>query len=216
MAMALRRGEASLALAGMLIVFGVLLSCSSKQKPHPAEQASGQRIPDQESWNSTLITTDMGHVTAKIWFGHMRKFNDEDVYEFDQKIRVEIYDKHGKRTSWITADRGRLFEAKKFMEAMGHVVAHSDSANVTLYTERLQWDDQRKKIISNEFVTLATEQDTLYGVGFESDADLTRWYIRSPRGYSERPVELELERKTAKDTANVQKTQKDERVPKRR
>ena len=180
----------------------VWIGCSRHGEPQSQQAGTAeQRIPDQESWNSTLITTDMGRITAKIWYGHMRKFNDQDVYEFDQNIRVEIFNKKGQRTSWITAERGRLFEAKKFMEAIGHVVAHSDSADITLFTERLQWDDKNKKIVSNEFVTLATEQDTLYGVGFESEADLTRWVIKNPRGVSRRPVDLEFEKKRQKKKA---------------
>ena len=179
----------------ILLVVAAQAGCSRRTEPkNQTAETAAQRIPDQESWNSTLITTDMGRITAKIWYGHMRKFNDQDVYEFDQNIKVEIFNKKGRRTSWITADRGRLFEARKFMEAIGHVVAHSDSADITLFTERLQWDDKRKKIVSNDFVTLATAQDTLYGVGFESEADLTRWVIKNPRGVSSRPVDLNLEK----------------------
>ncbi len=191
----LRKWLAVLLIGGTLI----MAACSGKDGSLQGSQELGEkRIPDQESWNSTLVTSDMGRVTAKIWYGHMAKYNDRDVYEFDRNIRIEIYDKNGRRSSWITAERGRLYEARRFMEAIGNVVAHSDSANITLYTNHLEWDDMRRKLTSDDFVTIATDQDTLYGIGFESEADLTRWYIKNPRGHSSRPINTDVERQVEK------------------
>ncbi len=171
------------------------LACNrnGEQQP-PITEESQHRLPDQESWNATLVTSNLGSISAEIWFGHMSKFNDRDEYEFDQNLRVDFFNKNGKHSSRITATNGMLNESRKFMEVFGKVVAHSDSANLTLYTERLQWDENRRKIRSNEEVTITTEQDTVYGVGFESDPDLTHWNIFKPRGHSSRPLDLNIDR----------------------
>lgn len=181
-------------LASLFPLFG--LNCSrSHEKSQIAFDQEQSPSPDQESWNSTLTTTELGNITARITFGHMVKYSERDEYQFDQNLQVFFFDRNGKLKSRITSERGVLHEGENHMEVFGNVVAHADSANMTLYTERLIWDEQVEKIVTNEPVKVTTELDTLYGVGFESDVDLKHWRIRKPRGHSGRQVDLDLEKK---------------------
>jgi hypothetical protein len=88
------------------------------------------------------------------------------------------------------------------MEVYGNVIAHSDSANMTLYTERLEWDETRNKILSDEFVTITTDVDTFYGVGFESDVDLKYWKIIKATGRSNRPIDFDMDKKADQKNKN--------------
>ena len=48
---------------------------------------------------------------------------------------------------------------------------------------------QYKLVISNDSVQFTTLQnDTLYGIGFESDMDLTHWKIIQPTGVTGRVI----------------------------
>ena len=68
------------------------------------------------------------------------------------------------------------------MIAIGNVVVLSDSG-VTLFTDTLSWDNIREKVYSDDEVIFITEeQDTLYGIGFESDVELDNWKILKPTG----------------------------------
>ena len=182
-----------------LICSFFLTACSGKKAANQvtaAEDAREEvRIPDQESWNSTLVTTNFGKITAKIRFGHMAKYEERDEYDFDQNIQVLFYDKQGKLKSSVKADSGFMNESRKDMEVFGHVVAHSDSADMTLYTERLIWNEKSGKIISDKAVKITTDMDTLYGIGFESDVDLKHWQIKKPRGHSSRPIDLDIDKR---------------------
>ena len=72
------------------------------------------------------------------------------------------------------------------MSAFGHVMIRSDSGLV-LRTETLRWDDTYDMVATEDSVMFNTpEGDTLYGVGFESDIDLTHWTIYKPWGVTER------------------------------
>ena len=153
-------------------------------------------MPDQESWNSTLTTTDLGNLTAEIEFGHMAKFNEKNEYQFDQNLKVFLFDENGKLKNRITSERGLLNEKNKIMEAFGNVIAHSDSANMTLFTERLKWDETLNKIVSNVAVKFTTDLDTVYGDGFESDMDFRHYHIKNPRGRTTREIDLINEKKT--------------------
>ena len=71
--------------------------------------------------------------------------------------------------------------------AEGNVVVVSDSG-VTLYTELLRWDHKKERILSDVFIKLVSEQDTLTGIGFESDSDLENWTIFEPSGVTNREI----------------------------
>ena len=194
---------ATTAIAICILLFAGCSVEPANQQIIPEEES--QRIPDQEGWNSTLVTTSIGKVEAKIRFGHMSKFNQSNEYKFDQNLHVDFYDKNGEPTSWLTSDRGTLNENTNMMTASGNVVAHSDSANLTLYTETLFWNEQRRKIISNDRVMLTTKQDTLYGLGFESEIDFSKWVIKKPWGHSSRPVELGVKKQLESESLSSQK-----------
>ena len=172
----------------------LIAGCGEKKTTAPPQNKSNpvQKAPDQEAWNSTVITSKMGHITAKVKYGHMSRYSDEQLMKFDEGVKVFIYDKDGKLSSTVDSDRGRLNEKTELVEAFGHVVAHSDSG-ATLYTNHLTYNHKKNKLYTDASVKLTTKTDTLYGIGFESDENLHHWIIRKPRGVSSRPVDVDFE-----------------------
>ena len=72
------------------------------------------------------------------------------------------------------------------MRAIGNVVAVSDSG-ITLYTDTLIWDSKKEKMSTDDPIMLTTQKnDTLYGIGFESDSDLQNWKVIKPTGVTDR------------------------------
>jgi LPS export ABC transporter protein LptC len=170
--------------------------CSEKKPAQPVAAQVGKKAEsfDQEAWNSTAIATHEGKLTAKVRYAHMVRYSDRDLMKFDGGIEVFLYDKKGRVTSTVRAEQGILNEKQNLVEAFGHVVAHSDSENATLYTDHLTFDRRREKLFTDAPVTLTTAHDTLHGVGFESDQGLHHWVIRKPSGVSSRPVDLNVEK----------------------
>jgi hypothetical protein len=62
------------------------------------------------------------------------------------------------------------------MFAIDSVVAFNDSSKVKLETEELMWRKSDKKIVTDKFVKITTEDEIIEGYGFESD-QLLRNYI---------------------------------------
>ncbi|MBN2356496.1 hypothetical protein JXO59_10305, partial [candidate division KSB1 bacterium] len=88
--------------------------------------------------------------------------------------------------------------------AIGHVKVVSDTG-ITLFTEKLAYNQKTEKIFSDVDVMLITDRgDTLYGVGFESDKQLHFWQIIKPRGTSHKSLDLSGEqfRKSRPDTTS--------------
>lgn len=146
--------------------------------------------PDQEGWNSRITVTSNGRTSAILQYSHMEKFSKRRETKFDGGIVVDFYNTAGQHTSNLIAERGVLYEENNDVEAVGKVVVKSDSG-MTVWTQRLRWENARQKIVSNEFVTIATaENDTLHGHGFISDQNLKVWSIRRPSGVSQKKIDL--------------------------
>jgi LPS export ABC transporter protein LptC len=144
--------------------------------------------PDQESWNSEIVLTKDGRKRAIIVAGHLEKYNDRAEITLDGKVDVDFFDIEETHLSHLNSDSAKVYEKTNDMIAQGNVVVVSDSG-VTLYTEELKWDSKREKIVSDVFVKLVTDKDTLTGIGFESDSNLENWVIYNPSGVTDREVE---------------------------
>ncbi len=181
---------------GFVLLVGLLAGCSGKKSAQPVASAVKQsvEVPDQEAWNSTAMATRNGHLTAKVHYAHMSRFSDQDLMKFDGGITVYLFNQKGQVTSVVQSDRGILNEKTNRVEAFGHVVAHADSEDATLYTDHLIFDHKRGKLFTDAYVTVTTPRDTLHGYGFESDQSFHHWVIRKPSGVSKRPVNLNVEK----------------------
>jgi LPS export ABC transporter protein LptC len=179
-----------LGLSVLLLALTAGPACTQKGDGGPAAN-SPERFPIQEGWNSKIIISRAGLTQAVVRYGHMIKYEKTDVILFDQGIDVDFFDEQGMHSSHLISDRGEYNEKTEDVTGMGSVHVLSDSG-MTLDTEMLHWDNARGRIYSDSLVIMTTaDQDTLYGFGFESNADLTRRVIRRPWGKTKRHVDLQ-------------------------
>ena len=191
----------------LLILFIPILiwGCQQKNDSNLNNNTNKANFPDQESWNSTLIATNKGQVTATIKYGHMTRFNKKRLVLFDEGIVVDFFDENGQHTSKLTSIKGKLDEKTNNVEAYDSVDVVSDSG-ITLITDKLWWDNAIEKIVTDQFVTITTvENDTLYGVGFESDQTLSNWMIKEPRGKTDKQIDLSFKKRKSLNSDSTQK-----------
>jgi len=101
-------------------------------------------------------------------------------------VTTHFFNDSSDYVSFLTSDTVKIDEKNNNFNAIGNVVVKSDSGFV-LKTEKIIWDHEYKLIISNDSVEFTTlDGDTLYGLGFESDMDLTQWKILKPSGVTNR------------------------------
>jgi LPS export ABC transporter protein LptC len=178
----------------------LLLGCKSQEQQSIAPP--NFEGPDQEGWNSRVTVTSNGRTAAIVQYAHMEKYSKRRQAKFDGGIVVDFYNTAGQHTSNLVADRGVLYEETNDVEAIGHVIVVSDSG-MTMYTERLRWDNARQKIVSNEFVTIVrAEDDTLYGHGFESDQSMKQYSILKPSGVTGKKIDLSSESRPRRSRAD--------------
>ncbi len=170
------------------IVLILLLAGCSNFADEGEETKKPSKVPDQESWNSKAVFTNNGEISSEMTFGRMMKWNADQLTTFGDGVRVEFYEK-GKHSATLVSDSGELRENTKLFTAWGRVYIISDSG-VSLRTDKIYWDNAKERIFADNEVTLATNQDTLVGVRFEANKDLTNWKMRQATGRSARDIDL--------------------------
>jgi len=150
--------------------------CSSKRvKPSVDGNLSVEELPSQESWNSIVTFSDSGKISAILYSGHLRKYDEKRETDLDQNIKVEFYDKQEIHTTTLTSIKGRVDESTNNLYAIDSVVVSSDS--VTIKTDEMMWRNKDRKIVSDKFVTVISPQEEIQGYGFESDQNLNNYVI---------------------------------------
>ena len=159
---------------------------SSCTKQSVQDLPSRQGMPDQESWGVNIILTDQGMIRAKVMSGHLEKYNEKEFILLDSSVTVDFFDSEEKHTSVLTSNKAEVNQSSNDMKAIGNVVAVSDSG-ISLYSNTLLWDSKNEKLRTKDKIMITTlDEDTLYGIGFESDSDLENWKIINPSGVTGR------------------------------
>ena len=123
---------------------------------------------------------------ALVKSGHLEKFNDRQYILLDKDVDVDFFDDLEQHTTNLKSQIAEVDERTNFMTAIGDVIVVSDSG-VTLYTDTLMWNSEEELIYTDDPIMLTTEKnDTLYGIGFESDVSMDHWKILQPSGVTDR------------------------------
>ncbi|MBM3410659.1 MAG: LPS export ABC transporter periplasmic protein LptC, partial [Bacteroidetes bacterium] len=101
--------------------------------------------------------------------------------EMTRGIKATFYDQNGRVNSKLTAREAFRFPRKRLMQARGNVVV-TNSEGDTLFTERLQWEEQKGRISSDAYVRIVRPDEVLYGDGLESDDRFENYRIINTRG----------------------------------
>ena len=159
---------------------------SSCTKQSVQDLPSRQGMPDQESWRVNIILTDQGMIRAKVTSGHLEKYNEKEFILLDSSVTVDFFDSEEQHTSVLTSNKAEVDQSSNDMRAIGNVVAISDSG-ISLYSNTLIWDSKNEKLRTKDKIMITTlDEDTLYGIGFESDSNLENWKIINPSGVTGR------------------------------
>ena len=190
-------------LAGVMICSLWQTGCADRSSYEISVSDSTGESPEQEIWESTIVLSRDGIITSRIQAGHIARYKQKSETWLDSGVVVDFFGNDGRHTSRLTAERGLVEgdQDQSDMRAWGNVVVVSDSGQ-TLETEAIRWDHTLDQIVSDTFVTITTELDTLYGFGLVSDGQLENWEIRQPTGKTVREFDLRRERALKQDTTS--------------
>ena len=140
---------------------------------------------ENEIENPEIIISRENTRIVKAVSKHLMKNGNEDAL-LTGNVKADFYNDLGEHVSILYSDSAKINQRTNNLRATGNVHIESDSG-FTLYANSILWDNQYKIIESKDSVMFTTtEGDTMYGVGFESDMDLTKWKIYKPNGVIKR------------------------------
>ncbi len=138
--------------------------------------------PDITSQNIAVYYSDSGMVQAKLTGPQMDNYMAANPYvEFPKGFKMLFYDEQMKVSSWLRANYGIRREKEKTMEAKGDVVVVNEKGE-QLNAEHLIWEEEKQLIHSDKFVKITTADEIIFGDGFESNQDFTKYKIFKIRG----------------------------------
>lgn len=163
----------------ILMIF-FIISCSENQKKSEKilQRINEVEQPDQFATNVTVFFYDSNLTKAILKSKQARVFSNKNITYLDSSVYVEFFSKDSqKRISFLTSDSARIDDITKDMIATGNVKVISDSNNITLETNILEWSNSRQIIYTNQFIKITTDKEIIYGYGFESLPNLTQYKI---------------------------------------
>jgi len=102
--------------------------------------------------------------------------------DFPQGIYLEFYDAFGNITSTLQANDAYQFKDENKWRGRGNVIIKNIEKNQQLNTEELFWQPNTKKIYTDKFVTIKTDDETIRGYGMEALQDLSDYKILNTSG----------------------------------
>ena len=165
-----------------LPIFLYILCCNNSTNN---TTKSIESSPDNFITNPKITISKKNIISLKTSANFLEKNESEDTKLMGNVI-ADFYNDYGQHTSILNADSAVINETDNNFIAYGNVKVTSDSGFV-LTTKSIYWDRNYNKVISEDSVRFTTQKnDTLYGVGFESDIDLSNWKILKPTGVTYR------------------------------
>lgn len=163
-------------LAGVVLSMLLAAGAAGCHKDAPSTpSAEDVQVPDQEARDFTLTESSEGKKSWTLWASYAAMYNDRNLVNA-RTVRIDFFDREGKKNSSLTADQGLVYQRTNDLEARGRVRVTTETG-VTLETDSLRWQNATGKIVSDAFVRVTRHGDVVTGYGFESDATLEHFHL---------------------------------------
>ena len=140
-------------------------------------------IPDVTINNVHVMQSEMGRPTHELTATKMISFQTNDSYtEFPNGMKIVFFDSLMQPKTELTANYGISWDNRHTMQARGNVIIRNFEKNYQLNTESLFYDQNKKKVSSEEFVKITQPDKIIFGKGMESDELFDNWTIHDVSG----------------------------------
>lgn len=166
-----------------IMLFTFIYSCSNSLETVNSIFSS-DTIPVLQSKNFYLTRSESGKIVLKVKAKIVQYIvtNKDSFTLFPKGIIVETFTNYPEVESMISANYAKHYESKKLWEVKNNVIVRNYKGD-TLYTELLYWNELTKKVYSNKFCKIITQDGLLIGKnGFEADESMTKWKVLNTEG----------------------------------
>lgn len=161
----------------------MFLSCNNN--PQKVQDfLADQNLPIGVAENIKHTYTDSVNVKSKLYTPLLLDFSNRKEHpysEFPKGLTVVSFDELGDSIT-ISSKYGISYSKTYVTEIRDQVLIENHSQKIKLQTDQLFWDQKTHFFYTEKEFLLTTQNDTIRGVGFESNEKLTHWNMRSTRG----------------------------------
>jgi LPS export ABC transporter protein LptC len=159
---------------------GILASCGETQ------QVGKKTVPKYTGATvefDSVNTLYSQEATLRIkLFGNKQIVLQSGDILYPKGVQVSMYNAQGIKTTTLRADSGRYEKNIRVYRAYGNVVVSNLEQQQTLYSNRMNWDQNKREISTEDSVKIVTPEEILYGIGLVSNDEFSRYRIKYPTG----------------------------------
>ncbi len=170
-----------------IVFFTLVLLClhSCNNKIEEVEEISEEFLNIEKGKEVEILFTENAIPTIKIIAPTAVRYNllppDIPYTAFPDGLKLYVYDEEGHLDSELSANSGTMSDDSDDLSVEGDVVIINQKGE-KLNTESLTWNKLDKKIRSDGFVKIFTDDEIIYGTGFEADENFTNYVIYNIKG----------------------------------
>ena len=200
----------SLLRIGLLVLAACLLTACTKI-PEDDELQLEEHQPDQHFHRARITLFNGDLPRARLDALHMQQFDNERMILCFDSVEAVSWDSLGQVESLMTCDTVYFHRDHHNIKARWNVEIYSPYADPEtgeytggaphsvaellaapyqfLATDWLDWNDRVGRLRTDAPVYFESPTDTVWGVGFTSNRDLSNWEIYQVEGVSHRPLD---------------------------
>lgn len=164
-----------------IVIYSLLVlfsACSNDVQE--AKEISEEFLSVEHGKEVEILFTEDAIPTIRIIAPAAVRYNtlppDQPYTLFPDGLNLFVYNEEGGLDSELSANEGKMTDNSDDLEVNGDVVIVNKKGE-QLNTENLTWNKVDKKIHSEGFVKIFTDDEIIYGTGFEADENFTNYVI---------------------------------------
>lgn len=167
----------------MTTVLAVTTGCHEETKLKVSREVDPQKMATLSTRNVSTLISDSGITKYKVVTPLWNIYNEteEPYWDFPEGVYLRQLDRDLKVISEVASDSAKYFVSKKLWVLRGHVEIEQKGKSY-FNSERIFFDDYNRRIYSDTFIHIETPTQTLEGIGFESNSELTHYTVLKPTG----------------------------------
>lgn len=167
-----------------LVVLALFASCAKDVKLTTDAIEDRSTIPVMDTRNVSTLVSDSGVVRYRITADSWQIYDKASpaYWEFPEGIYLEQFNPYTREPeAFLEADYAHYNRDDNLWHLRGHVKAKNLQAE-EFDTPDLWWSQNEEKIWSDTSIIIHKATMTIYGVGFISNQDMTKYTITHPSG----------------------------------
>lgn len=173
----------STAIAVMAVLFLFATACRREVKLRSDAVVDRAAIPVLEAHEVTTLISDSGITRYRITAPKWKVFDKAEpaYWEFEDGVYLEKFAEDLSVEASMEADYAHYNEKEQIWRLYGNVHALNLEGE-EFDTQELYWNQKSERVYSDSSIMIKRETSIIYGLGFESNQEMSKYTILKPTG----------------------------------